>query len=80
MLCPDYKDFRRLARDSTLIPVVKSVTADLQTPVSAFLAVAGKEARAFLLESVEGGRRSAATPSLGLVLTWWLRRVTGKSQ
>src|SRR5262249_41056826 len=55
MLRPDYAEFSRLAREATLIPVVKSVSADLLTPVSAFLAVAEKEPHAFLLESVERG-------------------------
>jgi anthranilate synthase component 1 len=80
MLRPDYKNFRRLARDSTLIPVVKSVTADLQTPVSAFLAVAGKEARAFLLESVEGGEKIGRYTFLGarpyMVVTAGDRQIT----
>jgi hypothetical protein len=40
MLQPDYKEFTRLAREASLVPVVKSVTADLLTPVSAFLAIA----------------------------------------
>jgi hypothetical protein len=40
LLRPDYKEFSRLAREFTLVPVVKSVTADLLTPVSAFLAIA----------------------------------------
>ena len=43
MLQPDYKEFSRLAGEATLVPVVKSVTADLLTPVSAFLAVAEDE-------------------------------------
>src|SRR5579883_1756447 len=37
MLQPDYKEFARLAREATLVPVVKSVTADLLTPVSAYV-------------------------------------------
>ena len=55
MLHPDYKEFSRLAREATLVPVAKSVMADLMTPVSAFLAVASEEPDAFLLESVERG-------------------------
>ena len=57
MLRPDYKEFSRLARGATLVPVVKSVAADLLTPVSAFLAVAANEPNAFLLESVERGEQ-----------------------
>src|SRR5690242_18025652 len=55
MLRPDYKEFSRLAGEATLVPVVKSVAADLLTPVSAFLAIASREPDAFLLESVERG-------------------------
>jgi len=65
MIRPDYKEFARLARQATLVPVVKSVRADLLTPVSAFLAVAGKEPEAFLLESVERGERIGRYTFLG---------------
>jgi anthranilate synthase component I len=65
MLRPDYKEFSRLARESTLVPVVKSVTADLLTPVSAFLAVAANEPYAFLLESVERGEQIGRYTFLG---------------
>ena len=65
MVRPDYKEFMRLAREATQIPLTKSVTADLQTPVSAFLAVAGRERRAFLLESVEGGEKIGRYTFLG---------------
>ena len=65
MIRPDYKEFLRLAQESTLIPVTSSVTADLQTPVSAFLAIAGQERRAFLLESVEGGEKIGRYTFLG---------------
>jgi anthranilate synthase component 1 len=65
MPVPDYKEFSRLAREATLIPVVKSVTADLLTPVSAFLAIAAKEPDAFLLESVERGERIGRYTFLG---------------
>jgi anthranilate synthase component I len=57
MLQPEYKVFARLAREATLVPVVKSVTADLLTPVSAFLAYAADEPYACLLESVERGEQ-----------------------
>lgn len=66
MLTPDYKQFSRLAKDSTLVPVVKSVPADLLTPVSAFLAIAGNEPNSFLLESVEGGEKVGRYTFLGV--------------
>ena len=65
MLRPDYKEFARLARAATLVPVAKSITADLLTPVSAFLALAGEEPGSFLLESVEAGERIGRYTFLG---------------
>ena len=57
MLQPDFQQFSRSAREATLVPVVKSVSADLLTPVSAFLAIADREPYAFLLESNERGEQ-----------------------
>ncbi|HKU19950.1 MAG TPA: anthranilate synthase component I [Terriglobales bacterium] len=65
MLRPDYTEFARLAREATLVPVAKSITADLLTPVSAFLALAGTDPGAFLLESVEAGERIGRYTFLG---------------
>src|SRR5579859_5155758 len=65
MLRPDYKQFSALARESTLVPVVKSVMADLLTPVSAFLAISRGEQDAFLLESVERGEQIGRYTFLG---------------
>jgi anthranilate synthase component 1 len=66
MIQPDFKVFSRLARESTLIPVVKSVSADLLTPVSAFLAIAQDEPYAFLLESAERGEQVGRYTFLGI--------------
>ncbi|RMG01952.1 MAG: anthranilate synthase component I [Nitrospirae bacterium] len=52
---PDRATFLRLARKGNLIPVYQEVLADLETPVSAYLSVAGSPS--FLLESVEGGEK-----------------------
>ena len=65
MLQPDYKEFSRLAKEATLVPVVKSVTADLMTPVSAFLSVAEDEPYCCLLESVERGEQIGRYTFLG---------------
>src|SRR5439155_1711864 len=65
MIHPDYREFSRLARQSTLVPIVKSITADLLTPVSAFLAIAAREPNAFLLESVERGEQIGRYTFLG---------------
>src|SRR5580658_3717782 len=66
MIRPDYKEFARLSRTATLVPVAKSISADLLTPVSAFLAVADGEPDAFLLESVEGGEKIGRYTFLGV--------------
>ncbi len=66
MIRPDYKEFARLSRGATLVPVVKSISADLLTPVSAFLAVSDGEPDAFLLESVEGGEKIGRYTFLGV--------------
>src|SRR5271165_107989 len=65
MVNPEFKEFSRLARSATLVPVVKSVSADLLTPVSAFLAIAAEEPRAFLLESNERGEQIGRYTFLG---------------
>jgi anthranilate synthase component I len=66
MIRPAYKEFVRLSRGATLVPVAKSISADLLTPVSAFLAVAEGEPDAFLLESVEGGEKIGRYTFLGV--------------
>src|SRR5271157_598406 len=65
MINPEFKEFSRLARSSTLVPVVKSVSADLLTPVSAFLSIAENEPHAFLLESIERGEQIGRYTFLG---------------
>jgi anthranilate synthase component 1 len=45
--------------------IFRTLPADLITPVSAFLSVAGKEPHAFLLESVEGGEHLGRFTFLG---------------
>ena len=52
---PSAREFLALSRKHSLVPVYRTVTADLETPVSAFLRIASEEPEAFLLESVEGG-------------------------
>jgi anthranilate synthase component 1 len=66
MIRPDYKEFTRRSRGATVVPVVKSISADLLTPVSAFLAVADGESNAFLLESVEGGEKIGRYTFMGV--------------
>jgi anthranilate synthase component 1 len=63
---PSARDFAKLAREHSLVPVYRTVTADLETPVSAFLRIAAKEPEAFLLESVEGGEHVGRYTFIGI--------------
>ena len=65
MLTPDYRGFLDLSRSATLVPVAKTLTADLLTPVGAFLSIAARQKYAFLLESVEGGEKIGRYTFLG---------------
>jgi anthranilate synthase component 1 len=65
MITPDRLTFKKLCSRGNLIPVYTEIPADVETPVSAFLKVAGKAKRGFLLESVEGGENMARYSFLG---------------
>src|SRR5574337_2023923 len=61
---PSFSEFQRLARRGNVVPIYRTIVADLLSPVSAFLKLSPQsagESRAhpysFLLESVEGGER-----------------------
>jgi anthranilate synthase component 1 len=60
-----FEEFLSEAKRGNVVPVVRSVLADLQTPVGAFLRVAEGARYAFLLESIEGGERVARYSFLG---------------
>ena len=62
---PSFEAFEREARQGNVVPVVRSVLADLHTPVGAFMRIANDSPYAFLLESVEGGERIARYSFLG---------------
>jgi len=61
---PRLEDLARLAPGGGLVPVFAELPADLETPVSAYLKLAG-DGLGFLLESVEGGERLARYSFLG---------------
>ena len=63
---PSPRDFAALARRHSLVPVYRTLTADLETPVSAFLRVAQDAPEAFLLESVEGGEHVGRYTFIGI--------------
>lgn len=72
-----FEDFEREAGRGNVVPVVRSVLADLQTPVGAFLRVTEGARYAFLLESVEGGERVARYSFLGAE-PWMIVRGRGQ--
>ena len=59
MIQPTFTEFQRLAKMGNLIPVYDVFSADLLTPVSAYLRIAQGARYSFLLESVEGGEKIA---------------------
>ena len=63
---PSAHEFLVLSRKHSLVPVYRTVTADLETPVSAFLRIAAEEPEAFLLESVEGGEHVGRYTFIGV--------------
>ncbi|MGN6756167.1 MAG: anthranilate synthase component I [Thermomicrobiales bacterium] len=66
-LLPALAEVERLIRDTgaNCVPIAREVLADLETPVSAYLKVAGRSGYGFLLESVEGGERIARYSFIG---------------
>ena len=59
MIQPTFQEFKRLAKRGNLIPLYDVFSADLLTPVSAYLRMAQGARYSFLLESVEGGEKIA---------------------
>jgi anthranilate synthase component 1 len=62
---PDFATFERQATQGNIVPVSKALTADLETPVSAYLKLAARKKHSFLLESVEGGEKIGRYTFLG---------------
>ncbi|GGG98299.1 anthranilate synthase component I [Silvibacterium dinghuense] len=63
---PARAEFLRLAKTHTLVPLYRTLTADLETPVSAFLRLAADEPECFILESVEGGENVGRYTFIGI--------------
>ncbi|HYK35993.1 anthranilate synthase component I [Alloacidobacterium sp.] len=63
---PSRAEFLKLARTHTLVPLYRALTADLETPVTAFLRLAADESEAFLLESVEQGEKIGRYTFIGI--------------
>lgn len=62
----NFETFSRLYAEGKAQVVSTSLVADLETPVSAFLKIAGDQPNSFLLESVEGGETCGRYSMIGL--------------
>ena len=64
MYYPTLEQVKTMTRQGNLAPVCRSIHADLETPVSAYLKVA-RGPYSYLLESVEGGERMGRYSFIG---------------
>src|ERR1700733_11497062 len=63
---PARAEFLKLARTHTLVPLYRTLTADVETPVTAFLRLASDEPECFMLESVEQGDKIGRYTFIGI--------------
>ncbi len=66
MYSPDQESFIGMMEQAGLVPVHRTIVADLDTPLTLFAKVAGKEKHAFLFESMEGGEKWGRYSFIGL--------------
>jgi len=60
-----FEEFKELAKNYNLIPVYETITADMLTPVLAYLKIRKPGVQSFLLESVEGSANMARYSFIG---------------
>jgi anthranilate synthase component 1 len=60
-----FEEFEQLTLHGNVIPVVRTVLADLETPLGAYLRISTGAGYSFLLESIEGAERIARYSFLG---------------
>ena len=66
MYFPEQHAFAELIGASDLVPVHRTIIADLDTPLTIFAKVAGDDPHAFLFESMEGGEKWGRYSFIGL--------------
>jgi anthranilate synthase component 1 len=59
------REFLKLARRYEAVPLVRTLLADLTTPLAAFLRLRGRSDSTFLLESIQGGEKVSRYSFLG---------------
>ena len=76
---PDLETFRELARERRVIPVVRRLLADGETPVGLYRKLAEERAGTFLLESAENGRSWSRYSFVGVRCAAMLSEVEGRA-
>src|SRR5512140_2844414 len=77
---PDLAGFRVLARERRVIPVVRRLLADGETPTGLYRKLAGERAGTFLLESAEHGRAWSRYSFVGVRSAAMLTEVDGATR
>ncbi len=84
MISPDFRSFKQLAQKGNLVAILRTIPADIETPVSSFLKIARREPYAFLLESAEQEEKIGRYSFLGIapeaVITAHKERITINQQ
>ena len=75
---PSLKEFEKYALEGNLVPVMREIILDCETPVSAFFKLCAGEKNAFLLESVEYGEKIGRYSILGFDPDCIYEKYTGK--
>lgn len=63
---PDQESFVNMAKQSGLVPVHRTIIADLDTPLTIYAKISGDQHHAFLFESMEGGEKWGRYSFIGL--------------
>ncbi len=66
MYFPEQDAFAAMLAEAGLVPLHRTVIADLDTPLTIFAKIVGKEQHAFLFESMEGGEKWGRYSFIGL--------------
>jgi anthranilate synthase component I, non-proteobacterial lineages len=66
MYFPEFRSFAEITTSFDLVPIHRTIIADLDTPLTIFAKVAGSDPHAFLFESMEGGEKWGRYSFVGL--------------
>ena len=66
MYFPELDEFTKMMEQAGLVPLHRTVIADLETPLTIFAKIAASERHAFLFESMTGGEKWGRYSFIGL--------------